>query len=101
MTTTLVRGDPTSTTNEKPTAATAFSLELNDDQRQIQEWVHDFAAGVIRPAAHEWDEREETPWPIIEEAAQRRPVLPRLRGQRVYGPFRDPDAGGPRRDRMG
>ncbi len=24
----------------------------------------------IRPAAHEWDEREETPWPIIEEAAE-------------------------------
>jgi len=25
---------------------------------------------VIRPAAHEWDEREETPWPIIQEAAK-------------------------------
>ena len=25
---------------------------------------------MIRPAAHEWDEREETPWPIIEEAAK-------------------------------
>ena len=24
----------------------------------------------IRPAAPEWDEREETPWPIIEEAAK-------------------------------
>jgi alkylation response protein AidB-like acyl-CoA dehydrogenase len=32
--------------------------------------VHDFAENVIRPAAHEWDEREETPWPIIEEAAK-------------------------------
>ncbi len=32
--------------------------------------MHDFAAEVIRPAAHEWDEREETPWPIIEEAAR-------------------------------
>ena len=47
-----------------------FSLELNDDQLQIQQWVHDFAADVIRPAAPEWDEREETPWPIIEEAAK-------------------------------
>ncbi|HEX9467067.1 MAG TPA: acyl-CoA dehydrogenase family protein [Acidimicrobiia bacterium] len=46
-----------------------FSLELNEDQTQIQKWVHDFAEDVIRPAAHEWDEREETPWPIIEEAA--------------------------------
>ncbi len=47
-----------------------FSLDLNEDQLQIQKWVHDFAEDVIRPAAHEWDEREETPWPIIEEAAQ-------------------------------
>jgi acyl-CoA dehydrogenase len=46
-----------------------FSLELNEDQLQIQKWVHDFAEGVIRPAAHEWDEREETPWPVIQEAA--------------------------------
>ncbi len=47
-----------------------FSLDLNEDQLQIQKWVHDFAENVIRPAAHEWDEREETPWPIIEEAAR-------------------------------
>ena len=47
-----------------------FSLDLNEDQLQIQKWVHDFAEGVIRPAAHEWDEREETPWPIIQEAAE-------------------------------
>ena len=47
-----------------------FSLELNEDQLQIQKWVHDFAETVVRPAAHEWDEREETPWPIIEEAAR-------------------------------
>ncbi|MGH3744765.1 MAG: acyl-CoA dehydrogenase family protein, partial [Mycobacteriales bacterium] len=25
---------------------------------------------MIRPAAAEWDEREETPWPIIQEAAK-------------------------------
>ena len=47
-----------------------FSLELNEDQLQIQKWVHDFAENVIRPAGHEWDEREETPWPIIQEAAK-------------------------------
>lgn len=47
-----------------------FSLDLNEDQLQIQKWVHDFAEDVIRPVAHEWDEREETPWPVIEEAAQ-------------------------------
>jgi alkylation response protein AidB-like acyl-CoA dehydrogenase len=47
-----------------------FSLDLNEDQLQIQKWVHDFAENTIRPAAHEWDEREETPWPVIEEAAK-------------------------------
>jgi alkylation response protein AidB-like acyl-CoA dehydrogenase len=47
-----------------------FSLELDEDQLTVQKWVHDFAAEVIRPAAHEWDEREETPWPILQEAAK-------------------------------
>jgi alkylation response protein AidB-like acyl-CoA dehydrogenase len=47
-----------------------FSLQLNEDQRTVQEWVHGFAADVMRPAAAEWDEREETPWPIIQEAAK-------------------------------
>src|SRR5687768_11356827 len=48
----------------------SFSLALNQDQKDIQEWVHGFAEGVVRPAAHEWDEREETPWPVIQEAAK-------------------------------
>ena len=47
-----------------------FSLQLNEDQQQIQKWVHDFAESVVRPAAEEWDEREEFPWPIVEEAAK-------------------------------
>jgi alkylation response protein AidB-like acyl-CoA dehydrogenase len=47
-----------------------FSLALNEDQLQIQKWVHEFAERTIRPAAAEWDEREETPWPIIKEAAK-------------------------------
>ena len=51
---------------ENPT----FSLELSQDQKDLQEWVHGFAEGVVRPAASEWDEREETPWPVIQEAAK-------------------------------
>jgi acyl-CoA dehydrogenase len=47
-----------------------FSLELSQDQKDIRDWVHGFAEGVVRPAAAEWDEREETPWPIIQEAAK-------------------------------
>ena len=47
-----------------------FSLSLNEDQIQLRDWVHDFAKNVVRPAAEEWDEREEFPWPIVEEAAK-------------------------------
>ncbi|HYC82297.1 MAG TPA: acyl-CoA dehydrogenase family protein [Solirubrobacterales bacterium] len=54
----------------QPAIESAFTLELNQDQKDIKEWVHGFAEGVVRPAAHEWDEREETPWPVIEEAAK-------------------------------
>jgi alkylation response protein AidB-like acyl-CoA dehydrogenase len=47
-----------------------YSLKLSEDQLQLQKWVHDFAESVIRPAAEEWDRREECPWPILEEAAK-------------------------------
>ncbi len=47
-----------------------FSLQLSDDVIEVRDWVHQFAADVIRPAAAEWDEREETPWPVIQEAAK-------------------------------
>src|SRR3954447_19084396 len=47
-----------------------FSAALDEDQLQIQKWVHDFAEGVVRPAASEWDEREEFPYPIVEQAAE-------------------------------
>jgi alkylation response protein AidB-like acyl-CoA dehydrogenase len=49
---------------------TDFSLELSDDLAEMRKWVHEFAENVIRPAAAEWDEREETPWPVIQEAAK-------------------------------
>jgi hypothetical protein len=47
-----------------------FSLGLSDDLVEMRKWVHDFAENVIRPAAAEWDEREQTPWPVIQEAAK-------------------------------
>jgi alkylation response protein AidB-like acyl-CoA dehydrogenase len=46
-----------------------FSLDLNEDQLTMQKWVHDFAENVIRPVAAEYDEKEETPWEVIQEAA--------------------------------
>ncbi|MEU8270531.1 acyl-CoA dehydrogenase family protein [Sphaerisporangium sp. NPDC049002] len=47
-----------------------FCPEVGDDIREVRDWVHEFAATVIRPAGAEWDEREETPWPVIQEAAK-------------------------------
>src|ERR1700691_973444 len=47
-----------------------FSMELNEDQITLRDWVHGFAEQQMRPIAAEWDEREETPWPFIEEAAK-------------------------------
>ena len=47
-----------------------FSLHLSDDQLQIKDWIHQFAVDVMRPAAQEWDDREEFPWPVVQEAAK-------------------------------
>ena len=46
------------------------SFELTQDQVELQKWVHEFAENVIRPAAAEYDEREEFPWPVLAEAAK-------------------------------
>ncbi|HEY2241658.1 MAG TPA: acyl-CoA dehydrogenase family protein, partial [Streptosporangiaceae bacterium] len=59
-----------STGPDTPEPSPQFSLELSEDLRDMRSWVHDFAATVIRPAGGEWDEREETPWPILEEASK-------------------------------
>jgi alkylation response protein AidB-like acyl-CoA dehydrogenase len=47
-----------------------FSLELSSDLREMRDWVHEFAKSVVRPAAAEWDEREQVPWPVLEEASK-------------------------------
>src|ERR671919_654942 len=49
---------------------TPFSLELSQDQKDIRDWAHGFAEQTVRPAAHEWDEKEEFPWAIVQEAAK-------------------------------
>ncbi len=47
-----------------------FSMDLNEDQVTLRDWLHGFAEQSMRPIAAEWDEREETPWPFIHEAAK-------------------------------
>jgi alkylation response protein AidB-like acyl-CoA dehydrogenase len=46
------------------------SFGPSPDHVELQQWLHTFAADVIRPAAAEWDEKEEFPWPVVEEAAK-------------------------------
>jgi alkylation response protein AidB-like acyl-CoA dehydrogenase len=48
----------------------AVSFELTEDQIELQKWLHEFAADVVRPAAHEYDEREDFPWEVLQEAAK-------------------------------
>ncbi|MCX8559924.1 acyl-CoA dehydrogenase family protein [Mycolicibacterium mucogenicum] len=63
-----------------------FSLQPSDDVIEVRDWVHQFAAEVIRPAAAEWDEREQTPWPIIQEAAKIGLYSPELFGTQAAEP---------------
>jgi len=49
---------------------TTPSFELTQDHVDLRSWVHEFAADVVRPAAAEWDEKEEFPWPVLEEASK-------------------------------
>jgi len=47
-----------------------ISFELTDEQKEIRDWVHSFAEKEIRPVAHQYDEAEEFPWPIVKKAAE-------------------------------
>jgi alkylation response protein AidB-like acyl-CoA dehydrogenase len=45
-----------------------IGFELSAEQKDLRDTVHEFARDVIRPAAAEYDENEETPWPIMTQA---------------------------------
>jgi acyl-CoA dehydrogenase len=45
-----------------------IGFELSEEQQDLRATVHEFARDVIRPAAAEYDENEETPWPIMKQA---------------------------------
>jgi hypothetical protein len=56
--------------SEHDEAGSAFSMDLSSDVREMRAWVHEFAETVVRPAGAEWDQREETPWPILQQASK-------------------------------
>src|SRR3977135_909092 len=48
----------------------SFSLELTEEQSQLRDKTHQFARDVIRPVAAQYDQAQEFPWPVLEEAAR-------------------------------
>jgi acyl-CoA dehydrogenase len=48
----------------------SFSLDLTDEQSALRDKAHGFARDVIRPVASQYDRAQESPWPVIEQAAQ-------------------------------
>jgi alkylation response protein AidB-like acyl-CoA dehydrogenase len=47
-----------------------IGFRLTEEQEQMRQLAHRFAVQEIRPVAAEYDESEETPWPVLAKAAQ-------------------------------
>jgi acyl-CoA dehydrogenase len=47
-----------------------FDLTPTAAQHDLARRTHEFAESVIRPVAPHYDQRQEFPWPVLEEAAQ-------------------------------
>jgi acyl-CoA dehydrogenase len=48
-----------------------FDLTPTAAQHDLARRTHEFAESVIRPVARDYDQRQEFPWPVLEEAARR------------------------------
>ena len=48
-----------------------FDLTPTAAQHDLARRTHEFAEDVVRPVAPEYDQRQEFPWPVLEEAATR------------------------------
>ncbi len=48
-----------------------FDLTPTAAQHDLARRAHEFAEDVVRPVASEYDQRQEFPWPVLEEAATR------------------------------
>ena len=49
----------------------SFDLTPTIAQQDLARRAHEFAADVVRPVAQEYDKKQEFPWPVLEEAAER------------------------------
>ena len=47
-----------------------MDFRLDEELLTVQKWAHEFAEKEIRPAAPEYDESEEFPWPVVKKAAE-------------------------------
>ncbi len=47
-----------------------MDFALNEEQKELQKWAHEFAEKEIRPVAPEYDETEEFPWPVLKKASE-------------------------------
>src|ERR1700734_1847826 len=56
--------------SEHDEADGGFSMDLSPDVREMSDWWHEFAETEVRPAGPEWDEREETPGPMLQQASK-------------------------------
>ena len=65
-----------------------FSLDLNEDQLQMQKWVHDFAENVIRPVAARVRREGRDALAGHPGGGQHRPVLPGGHGELLQRPDR-------------
>jgi alkylation response protein AidB-like acyl-CoA dehydrogenase len=45
-------------------------FSLSEEHVELQKWAREFAEKEIRPAAAEYDESEEFPWPVLKKAAE-------------------------------
>lgn len=47
-----------------------MDFALSPQHQELKEWAHGFAEREIRPAAAEFDEREDFPWEVLQKAAK-------------------------------
>lgn len=49
----------------------SFDITPTAAQHDLARRTHEFAEQCVRPVALEYDQRQEFPWPVLEEAAER------------------------------